>query len=70
MNLVPVTSSNIAKVGYDPVASKLRVEFTNGAQYDYSSVNEDTFIGLRDASSVGKFFHANIKGKFDFIKLN
>lgn len=40
MNRVPVSSSNIRSVGYDPQAQIPEVEFHNGGVYQYSHVSE------------------------------
>jgi hypothetical protein len=66
MERIPVSSSNIASVGYEPDTSTLQVEFNNGTIYDYYDVPEDTYTALIGAGSVGSFFHANIRNTFSF----
>lgn len=34
----PVSSSNIASIGYDPGSETLEIEFTNGSIYQYFNV--------------------------------
>ena len=58
-----VKSSNIAKVRY--VEGGMEVQFTKGAVYRYKDVPEEVFDELLKAESVGKFFFAKIKGKFE-----
>jgi len=61
MNRIPVTSSNVASVGYDPVSMTLEVEFRSGGVYQYFDVPESVYQALVGASSVGQYLNANIK---------
>lgn len=69
MEMTNVDSSNVEAVGYDEESSTLQVEFKNGGIYQYFDVTEDVFIGLRDADSVGRYLHANIKGIYRYSKV-
>lgn len=40
------------------------VEFTNRGKYEYFGVPADTIQEFVNASSVGKFFNENIRGKY------
>jgi len=70
MQMTPVTSSNIAAVGYDRTSRTLEVEFHNGTRYQYDDVDEDVYQDLMGAESVGKFFNANVKDLYTTTKLN
>ena len=67
--LVPVVSSNIEAVGYNDINEELIVQFIGGAQYLYKGVKKATYDSFAIAPSVGKFFHANIKSKFENVKI-
>ncbi len=69
MERTPVTSSNICSVGHDPDNQTLEIEFNSGAVYQYASVPPDEYDGLFNADSKGKYFNANIKNRYSFIKL-
>lgn len=56
MAMIPVRSSNIAAVGYDPATKKARVQFSSGTTYEYAEVPQTAFEALRDAPSVGVHF--------------
>lgn len=58
---VPVSSSNIKSVGYDPSEKTLAVEFSDGSVYHYHNVEKDVHEGLISAKSVGSYFHTNVK---------
>jgi hypothetical protein len=58
---IPIQSSNIKSVGYDPLTSTLEVEFLNGSQYQYFRVPRQVYEGLIKASSKGSYFYSNIK---------
>lgn len=70
MQLTPVKSSNINAVGYDAEKRTLFVQFTNGTLYAYDDVPIGTHLGLKVAESVGKYFSANVRGKFTARKLD
>lgn len=64
MNRESVDSSMMNSVGYDPQSSILEIEFkSSGAVWQYYDFPESMYYEFR-AGSLGKFFHANIKGKF------
>jgi hypothetical protein len=61
MNRTPVSSSNLASVGYDPENMILEIEFQHGGVYQYLNVPESKYEGLMKADSHGKYFDAHIK---------
>ena len=65
MKMQKVKSSNIKAVGYDEITQKMRVEFFSGGLYEYDKVPRNTFLAFMKAESLGKYFHKNIRGKFD-----
>jgi len=69
MERIPVSSSNIASVGYDANSSTLEIEFNNGAVYQYFDVNENIYEELIAAESVGGYLASNIKGRFRYSKV-
>ena len=62
--------SHISHTGYDADHRVLAVQFSGGGLYYYCGVGADTCAELVEAESVGKFFHANIKGKFEGKKIS
>jgi hypothetical protein len=58
MNRNPVTSSNLASIGYDPETKVLQVEFKKGTIYDYADVPPVVANDLVHAESIGKAFHS------------
>lgn len=66
---VAVLSSTIASVGYSRDARVLEVEFRTGAIYRYRAVPESVFKGMSSATSKGRFFGAEIRGKFPYEKV-
>lgn len=69
MERTPVTSTDILSVGYDQDQEILEIEFIRGAVYQYSGVPIGVYEGILTADSKGKFFHANIKKAYAFVKL-
>lgn len=65
----PVQSSSITAYEYDPETRIFSVQFARSPQiYDFFEVPESKVKEFEDAVSKGKWFAANIKGKFRFQK--
>ena len=69
MHRTPVSSSNVASVGYDPNTLTLEVEFKDGSVYQYFDVPETVYQELMRASSVGQFIHSNIRNNYRYAKV-
>ena len=64
-----VDSSLASSVGYDPSTSILEIEFkTNGAIWQYLDVPENVYYEMM-SGSIGKYFHANIKGQYSEVRV-
>lgn len=64
MNRESVQSSMIASLGYEADTSTLEVEFNSGAIWQYYDVPESVYYDMINSGSLGKYFHANIKGQY------
>ena len=64
MKRARVTSSNLATVGYDEPSRTLEVEFHHGRVYRYFGVPPEEYRALMGAESHGKYFAANIRGRY------
>mgnify|MGYP000698831626 CR=1 FL=1 len=69
MERTPVSSSNLASLGYDPNERILEIEFNDGSVYRYYAVPKSVYEGLMNASSHGKYFHSNVKGDFEYEEI-
>lgn len=74
MKRLPVRSSNLASVGYDPTSSTLEVEFNSGDIYQYFEVPAKIHAGMLAAAeqgaSVGQYFDRNVKkAGYRYLKL-
>lgn len=65
----PCESSNIAARGYDVERQVLAVTFKSGAAWHYGGVTPELAMEFMQAPSAGRFFVANIKGKFPAEKM-
>ena len=68
ITMTPVKSSNIKAVGYDTPSKTMRVEFLNGAHFDYHDVPADAHTACLKAESVGSHFAKHIRPKFKSVK--
>jgi len=64
-----VKSSNIKTVAYDPLLNNLIIEFHNGTKYEFVAVPKLEYDNIIKSASIGRYFQANIKGKYDFLKV-
>lgn len=62
----PVSSSNIAAVGYDAENQTVYVQFLNGSTYAYKGVPEHEFENLLTAPSVGSYLNRNFKNVYPY----
>lgn len=69
MTRLPVLSSSVRSVGYDPEEASLEIEFQNGHVYRYLNVPAAAHRLLMKASSIGEFVNAIIKPRFDAIRV-
>lgn len=61
----PISSSMIRSASYDEDDNQtLTITFASGNTASYEGVPVDEYHGLVNASSAGKYFHANIKDSF------
>jgi KTSC domain-containing protein len=64
VNMDAVESSTLAAIGYDEARWILRLEFRRRAVYSYFGVPGAVYAGLQAASSKGKYFNGEIRGRF------
>lgn len=69
MDRTPVSSSNIASIGYDEDSQTLEVEFKDGSVYQYLGVPLSEHEGIMNASSHGTYLNANIKKRYSYVRL-
>ena len=67
--MFPIDSSNILALGYNANTRTLRIEFKKNIYYDYLGPSPEVFQQMMASESKGKFFSANIKGKYEFNKI-
>lgn len=67
MNMIPVSSSNIASIGYEN--GTLYVAFNRGGLYAYSGVPVSIYHGLMSASSHGSYLVSHVKGIYPYRRI-
>ena len=68
-DIEPVSSSNIAAIGYDVENLTVYVQFLNGSTYAYKGVPEHEFENLRTAPSVGSYLNRNYKNVYPYERV-
>jgi hypothetical protein len=69
MERTPVSSSNIASIGYDADSMTLEIEFLNGRIYQYAGVPADVHAALMAAGSHGAYFNSSIKNAYTAMRV-
>ena len=65
MKRLPVDSSAVCSIGYDPKLLLLEIEYTNGSVYDYYGVSPEVYQEFCEADSMGAFVNFRIKPNFE-----
>ncbi len=66
---IPVTSSDIKSIGYDPDNLILEIEFLSGGTYRYFGIPPHLHKEFMHADSKGKFLHAFIKFSYRYQRV-
>ena len=70
MDRTPVSSTDIASIGYCAETATLEVEFLRGGVYEYYGVPEQLFFDFLNAGSKGSFHNQYIKkGGYSYAKV-
>ena len=67
--MVPVQSSNLNLVGYEPAAGTLYITFKSGDTYAYYGVPVAVYRALMLAPSKGRYHSAHIKYAFPYCRV-
>jgi hypothetical protein len=68
MELVDVSSSVIARVGFDCQTHTLDVWFHSGRVYRYFMVPAVTYDRLLASESIGGYYNREIRDRFQFVE--
>lgn len=66
---MPVSSSNIATVGYNSNTNILEIEFQTGSVYQYKNVPQTVYSSLISASSCGAYFDSEIRNVYPYERI-
>ena len=69
MDRIKVTSQMIRSVGYDKAGRVLEVEFSNASVYQYKGVEESVHRDMMRGKSIGQYFIANVKNRYNCDKI-
>ena len=69
MTREPLSSSNLAEVGYDLPTQTLEVCFKSGRTYQYFDVPEHIYEALKSAGSPGGYLSREVKGTYRYARV-
>jgi len=61
MQHVPLKSSNVESVAYDPSTREMEIKFLHGKTITYMDVPPHTLTNIQQCRSPGKFVHKILK---------
>ncbi|MFZ2209568.1 MAG: KTSC domain-containing protein [Porticoccaceae bacterium] len=64
MDMIRVSSSAIAAIGYDPTTMRMKIRFVQGDTYDFCGVPAHVFNGLLNARSKGSYYNNHIRHRY------
>ena len=64
MEMIPVHSSAMRAVGYDPDTRQMKIEFEQGNIYDFCEVPLSVYEQLMNASSKGIYYNEQIRDRY------
>lgn len=64
MDMIPVSSSAIAAIGYDPATRRMKIRFVLGHTYDFCRVPAHVSQGLLHARSKGTYYNDHIRDRY------
>ena len=68
--MIPVQSSAVEAVDFEPKGRRLTVTYSGGATYAYSGVAPPTWKRLLAAESKGRFVNREIKPNYPAVKVS
>lgn len=68
--MIPVKSSNLAGIAYEPQQQVLTVWFLNGTIYNYYDVPNSVWVSFVNADSKGKYLASQIKNRFSYERVS
>jgi hypothetical protein len=68
-DMISVSSSNVAEIGYDSSTQIVYVRFVDGKMYVYKGVPVLEFENLKNAPSIGSYLHRNFKNVYPYERI-
>lgn len=68
--MIKVNSSTIDSIGYDSSSAVLTVKFKNNSVYEYLDVPKYVYDSIMESDSVGKAVNSELKGAYDYRKID
>src|SRR6186713_265804 len=69
MQRLPVESTDIISIGYDPKTGTLEIEFKEGRIYQYLDVEPDVYDRFTRTDSYGEYFYSFINKRYRYKRV-
>jgi len=70
VEMIQISSSNLAAIGYEAQNEVAHVQFLNGAEYIYKGVPQHEYEGLLNAPSAGSYLNRNFKNVYPYERIS
>src|SRR5688572_17617925 len=70
MRRLPVDSTDLVSIGYDPKTRTLEIEFKEDRIYQYQDVEPDIYERFTRTDSYGEYFYAHINKHYRYKRVN
>ena len=70
MRRLPVDSTDLVSIGYDPKTRVLEIEFKEDRIYQYQDVEPDIYERFTRTDSYGEYFYAHINKHYRYKRVN
>jgi hypothetical protein len=64
MQMIPVRSSAIRAIGYEPDTRRMKIAFAEGHSYDFCRVPQHVYDAFMRASSKGTYYNDHIRDRY------
>ena len=64
MQMIPVNSSAIAAIGYDPQTRMMKIRFHQSGTYNFCRVPEYVYRAFLNSSSKGSYYNNHIRDRY------
>jgi hypothetical protein len=68
-SMIPVQSTNLGMIGYEPDSRTMTVQYKNGGYvYSYHGVPQEIYDQAQESESIDSYLSRNVKGRYETVR--